>query len=683
MKEKSIVKKKPLIFRRWNNKGYAVFSSLKKSIVIGCLLVSYLLFANPNAVAAQDDSTAVTKNYDLESIDVTAEQLPETYSSISRVVASITKSEIERAAVSTFNELLEYAANIDIKQRGTNGVQADISIRGGSFDQVLVLLNGVNITDPQTGHHNLNLPIDLNSIERIEILKGPGSWKFGPGAFSGAVNIITGTSEVNTIKVQLNAGQFKLNEEKVNIGFHLKNTSHLLAANHASSDGYVSNTDYKITNLFYHGKISMEKSELSLQAGATDKAFGANSFYTAKYPDQYEETQTYFASASFKTQFKKLQFEPRIYFRRNNDRFVLFRNEAPSWYTKDNYHTSNVFGTNLLANYMHGTNAVTSFGIDERLESIMSTNLGELSTDVVFSPVNDTIALDHFHSRSNFSAFIGHKHYFNQFVVNVGLNASSNSDIAGKWFFFPGVDMNYNLDKHSSFFASANKTMRMPTYTDLYYTGPSNQGNPDLLPEQAIGYELGYKYQHEMVQYSFTGFYVQGENLIDWVRQADETVWKTLNYAELNTVGFEFELKTNLQEVFPSQGIFRDFKINYTNVNQTKVETDLVSNYSLNYLKHRIDIALNHIIWKGIRANWHVAFQDRNGQYEQIVDKVSEGLVDYAPFACTDLKIYWNHKGWNIYSSLNNLFNVNYYDIGNVPQPGRWIKFGLAKKLEF
>ena len=505
----------PVVFRRWNNKGFAVFNSLRKVIIIACLLVSYLLFANPTVVTAQDETKAVTKNYDLESIDVTSE-LPETYSSISRVVVTITKSEIERAAVSSVNELLEYASNIDIRQRGTNGTQADISIRGGSFDQVLVLLNGVNITDPQTGHHNLNLPVDLSSIERIEILKGPGAWKFGPGAFSGAINFITKTAENNNVNVDLSAGQFKLNEEKVSVGLKLKNTTHLVSANRESSAGYVDNTDYTINNLFYHGKLTAGKTELSMQGGATTKAFGANSFYTAMYPDQYEETQTYFGSVSLKTQLNKLQVEPRVYYRRNNDRFVLFRENPPAWYTKDNYHTSNVYGANLLASLVHGTNAVTSFGIDERVEAINSTNLGELTDDVIYSPVNDSIVLDHMHSRSNLSAFVGHKQYFNHFMVNAGLNLTHNSDLDGKWFLFPGVDLNYDFSKKSSVFASANKTMRMPTYTDLYYQGPSNQGNPDLLPEEAIGYELGYKIQDKAYSASITGFCIQGKNLIDW-----------------------------------------------------------------------------------------------------------------------------------------------------------------------
>lgn len=680
MKQNRFYQTKPYVFRRWNNKGYSIFNSLKKSIVIGCLLVTYLLFANPNASVAQNDSTSVTKNYDLEAIDVTSEQLPETYSNISRVVVTISKSEIEQAAVSSINELLEYASNIDIRQRGINGIQADISIRGGSFDQVLVLLNGVNITDPQTGHHNLNLPLDLSSIERIEILKGPGAWKFGMGAFSGAINIITNTSKSNYLNFDVSAGQFSLVDGKVNTGFQLKNTSHLVSLNHSSSDGYVENTDYQVNSIFYHGKFKNEKSELNIQTGITDKGFGANSFYTAMFPNQYEEIKTYLVSASYKLGLKKIQIEPRLLYKRNNDRFVLFR-DHPERYS--NFHTSDVLGANFLANYIHNANAVTSIGIDHRTETIYSNNLGEITDQPRQSPVNDTITLNRYHSRNNFAVFAGHKRYFNQFMVNVGVNLTRNSDLPEKWFLFPGVDINYEINEKSSWFGSVNKTMRMPTFTDLYYQGPSNEGNSELLPEEALGYELGYKFQHPVISYSATGFYVQGKNLIDWVRVPGETKWKTLNYAQLNTYGFELYLKANLLTAFPAQSILKEFKLSYTNVNQNKEETSLESNYALNYLKHRIDFNLNHAVMKNLMATWHVAFQDRNGKYEKFENSQSSGLTDYKPFTTIDLKLNWHFKGWNFYSMFNNIFNISYYDIGNVPQPGRWVKFGVSKKIGF
>jgi iron complex outermembrane receptor protein len=668
------------VFRRWNNKAYAVFNSLKLIVKIGVLMIAYLKFAIPEAMAVGVDSTSILRNIDLEEIEISSEQLPETYSNISRVVVTITQNEIEQSAITSVNELLEYAANIDIRQRGTNGIQADISIRGSSFDQLLILLNGVNITDPQTGHHNLNLPLDLAAIERIEILKGPGSWKFGPGAFGGAINIITKTSENSFIHAGIEGGQYSTFSEKLSAGLKTGNFNQLLSVNNSSSKGYVDNTDYRISDIYYRGTLRGEQTETSFQVGYTDKGFGANSFYTAKYPEQYEATQTLFTSISLKTVVSNIQIEPKVYFRRNNDRFSLFR-QNPERST--NYHTTDVWGSNILVSYFHGESGITTVGFDTRTETIWSNSLGELSQNPVKSPVNDTISLTNFHSRTNFSSFIGHKRYFSNLTVNVGVNFTRNSDLNFKWFIYPGIDLSYQLSKASSLFASVNKTMRMPTYTDLYYKGPANEGNPNLLPEEAVGYEFGFQNKSDLLKFSLTGFYSQGKNMIDWVKDDLADKWKTINYTSLNTVGAEVSINADFKKIFPEQTILKTVKVDYTFLDQNKMKTNLISNYSLNYLKHRIDFSLTHSIWKNIQANWHVTYQDRNGQYEKIVEKVSSGLVNFEPFIVCDLKISSSFSGWTLYGSVNNLFNNSYFDIGNVVQPGRWLKIGLTKKIDF
>lgn len=680
MKQKTKNGSDLIVFRRWNNKRYAVFNSLKRIVKIGFLMVAYLKFANPEASAANVDSTSVIRNINLEEVNISTEHPTETYSNISRVVVTITQKEIEQAAISSVNELLEYASNIDVRQRGINGIQADISIRGSSFDQVLILLNGVNITDPQTGHHNLNLPLDLSAIDHIEILKGPGSWKFGPGAFGGAINFITKTSDNSFIQAGIEGGQYSTYSEKLSAALKTGNLTQFISANNSSSVGYASNTDYRISDIYYHGILSSGQTETFLQVGYSDKGFGANSFYSAKYPDQYEAIQTTFSSLSFKTTLKNIHVEPKIYFRRSNDRFNLFRLNPER---NSNYHTTDVWGSNVLMSYFHGEKGITSIGFDTRTESIWSNNLGELSENPVQSPINDTISLNHFHSRSNFSSFIGHKRYFSNLTINAGINFTRNSDLNFKWFIYPGIDFSYQLSNASSLFASVNKTMRMPTYTDLYYSGPSIEGNPYLLPEEAVGYELGFQNKNDFLKFSVTGFYSQGKNMIDWVKANLEDKWKTTNYTKLNSAGLELSVNTDFERFFPDQSILRNLKIDYTFLNQNKIETSLISNYSLNYLKHRLDLNLNHTIWKNIQANWHVTYQDRNGKFEKIVDKASLGLVNFEPFFVCDLKISCNFSGWSIYGSVNNLLNVSYYDIGNIVQPGRWIKIGISKKVEF
>ena len=246
---KSRLKSSYVTFKRWNRKGYAVFNSLSKIVKITTLSLSYSIVLLPLQVLSQTD-TSVTKNLDLEEVIISAQRAPIIYSQLSRFVTTINEDDIKLMPVSSINEVLRNFSGIDIRQRGANGIQSDISIRGGSFDQNLILLNGVNISDPQTGHHSLNLPIDLNSIERIEILEGPGSRVFGSNAFSGAINIITNQSEKNYTKAGFTAGDFGLFSGNLVSSYKLKNTKHFISYSKSQSKGYTKNTDYDQYNLF-------------------------------------------------------------------------------------------------------------------------------------------------------------------------------------------------------------------------------------------------------------------------------------------------------------------------------------------------------------------------------------------------------------------------------------------------
>lgn len=170
------------------------------------LSASYLILFTYGQLLAQNDTTITNKKINLQEIEVSARRTPVIYSEIGRVVTVISKKEIEALPVQSVDQLLEYVAHVDVRQRGPLGIQADVSARGGSFDQVMILLNGINITDPQTGHLSLNLPVDFSNIERVEILEGPGARIFGSNAFSGAINFITGSANQSNLKANVMAG---------------------------------------------------------------------------------------------------------------------------------------------------------------------------------------------------------------------------------------------------------------------------------------------------------------------------------------------------------------------------------------------------------------------------------------------------------------------------------------------
>jgi vitamin B12 transporter len=670
------------VFKRWKSSNYAVFSSMGKILKIGTLMVVYLQFANPK-IANCSENDSIYKKFNLESIDVNTKQLPEAYSSVSRVVRTIDKIEIERAAVTSVNELLEYASNIDIRQRGVGGSQADVTIRGGSFDQVLILLNGINITDPQTGHHNLNLPIDLSAIERVEILKGSGSWKFGPGAFTGAINFITSKPSENQLAVAAEYGQFNYNAEKLTGSFNLGKSNHLLSINRNQSDGYIENTDYLIQNFFYRGAFLSGSNELSLQAGYTVKEFGSNSFYTPKYPDQFEATHTSFASVGIKTGTQGIDLEPKLYFRRNHDRFELFRHEAPSWYKTHNYHTTDVLGINVLSNINLIPNHSTTVGFDVRNETIWSNVLGTLNDQPVASPKYDSIQLTHFQSRTIGSGYVGHKFVWGRLNTQAAINLTRVTDLDFKWFTYPAIDLSFELTSHASVFASGSKTMRLPTFTDLFYKGPTNLGNPNLKPEEATSYEAGLKWNNAMVESSLSSFYRRGENLIDWVRLPNESIWQSTNHTLIHTFGIELHSKFDFTKLEKDNPFVRSIQLDYTYIDQSKESGEKLSYYAMDYLKHRLDFGVEHRIVGSLSANWHVSMQDRNGTYTEFVNGSFGNETNYKPFALLDLKIQWKHNSWIAFVSSNNLLATKYFDISNVEQPGSWFRMGISKKFKF
>jgi iron complex outermembrane receptor protein len=670
-----------IVFSRWGGKKYSLFQALKKQVHIAVLAVSYLTVAGINDAFAQTDRPETTMDFDLDEIEVSAQRAPVTYSQVARIVSVIGKDQIEAAPVNSIQDLLEYALSVDIRQRGTHGVQADVSIRGGSFDQTLILLNGINLSDPQTGHHNLNLPVSLNSITRIEILEGPAARVYGPNAFSGAINIVTEPSTTDQFGVDLTFGEHQLRDINVSANKQYGKLSNFIAFNNKSSDGYIDNTDFDSYNVFYHGRLDAEAGKLDLQAGFSNKAFGANSFYTPAYPNQFEETKTTFASLKFETG-EKLHFTPALYWRRHQDRFELFRDDPASWYGGHNYHMTDVLGTSINS-WFSSDLGKTAFGAEFRSENIWSNVLGEPMEEPIDVPGEKGQQFTKSHSRTTVSYFAEHTFYLGKFTASCGAMANWISDLNYEWNIYPGIDVSYQLTDHLKANGSFNKSLRMPTFTDLYYNGPTNKGNPDLKPETSSTIEGGLKWNTRAIHAQAGYYYRVGKDLIDWVRESEEFLWETRNLTEIKSDGFEFIASFDIRKMLGQSFFIQRINTNYSYNNLDKSQSEYLSNYVLDNLKHKFVVSAEHKIWRNLQASWNFRFQDRNGTYARFEDAQYVAEADYEAFWLTDLKVYWKTDKLQLSGSVANLFDKTYVDIGNIRQPGRWISFGLKYQLEF
>ena len=669
-------------FKKWGRKGYSVFQSMHKMVRIGSLSVSYLLFAIPsnaeiNMMVVGHDTINSMKSIEVDEVVVSAQRAPVAFSQVARMVRVIAKEEIQSAPVQSLQDLLGYALNVDVRQRGNYGVQADISIRGGSFDQVLILLNGININDPQTGHHTLNLPVSFDAIERIEILEGPASRIYGPNAFSGAINIITGTTASSNLKGRISGGDQGYFDCGLSATFNSGKLRNLVSVDHRRSDGYLKNTDFNLMDAFYQGKLSASAGALEWQVGHTARQFGANSFYTPAYPDQYEQVKTTFASAKIETG-KVVHFTPSIYWRRNQDRFELFRYPelTPAWYKSHNYHLTDVYGSNLNA-WFASPIGKTAFGADFRSENIRSTVLGKPLDQPIHVPGESGKEFTKSDARTNFSLFAEHSVYLSGFSISAGVMANWNSQRGKGWNLFPGIDLGWSVTNNIKWYASVNSSLRMPTFTDLYYSGPINMGNPDLQPEEAIAYESGLKYQVKGMEGHLACFRRNGKNMIDWIKLPDENIWHSRNITTINSDGVEISARISTKQLFDKKLFIKTINFSWSWLSQDKQSGDYASKYVLDYLKQKIDLGFSHSVVRNIGINWQISYQDRNGTYTSWEGSKYGNEVEYMPFILVDSRLHWNLNRTKIYLEGSNLLNKTYQDIGNIVQPGRTLRIGL------
>jgi vitamin B12 transporter len=663
-------------FKRWGRKAYSLFSVLKQPVRIGVLLAVYTTVSEPELLFAQTDSSKVSMEYNLNEVEVSAQRVPVAFSQVARMVSVITREEIEAAPVQSLQELLEYALSVDVRQRGSQGVQADISVRGGSIDQTLILLNGINISDPQTGHHSLDLPVSFKNIQRIEILEGPAARVFGPNAFSGAINIITSPEGSSGIKLDASSGQHQLADLNVSGNLQNKGWNQFVAFNRMSSDGYIDNTDFKTWNAFYQTKLNTKPGTLDFQIGRTNKAFGANGFYSAAYPNEFEATKTTFASLKFETG-TKIHITPSIYWRQHQDRFELFRSEPtiwPVWYKGHNYHLTDVFGSNLNA-WFESAFGKTAFGAEIRTENVWSNVLGKALTTPIAVPGESGQFFTKSYSRTTISYFAEHSIYLKRLSVSAGAMVNWISDLGFGWNIYPGADISYAFSNQIKLYGSANSSLRMPTFTDLFYSGANNIGNPDLKPEKSVTYESGLKLTFKGFSGRAGAYYRQGKDLIDWVRENETDKWQTKNLTSIKTTGIELNGDLFPEKIWNKSVFITKLGVNYSYTNLDKGGNNLFSYYVLDNLKQKLDIELNHKIWNKLKGSWRVSYQDRNGMQTK--------TESFKPFWNVNARIMWKTPSTEIYLLAANLFDKKYYDYGTIEQPGRWISIGISHQLKF
>lgn len=675
MKEKMQSNSSAVRFRRFTGASFAVFRSLSTPVTIGVLAVNMLTFANATTVQAQTQPQTPEKQIALEEVEVLGSRTPLTVSQAARIVTVIDRKEIAAAPVHTVNDLLKYAVGVDVRQRGDMGIQTDISIRGGTADQITILLNGVNISDPQTGHNAVDFPVDISQIERIEVLEGPAGRVYGTSSLLGAINIVTREATDNHLTAHAEGGSYGFATAGAALHLSHNRLYNSFSGSYTRSDGFSRsttgnlNSDFKVGKVFYQGGYHpSDVLKLNWFAGYSQKDFGANTFYSAKFDNQFEQTKKIFTALQAETAVDFFRLKTSVYWNRSYDRFEMVRGSNPS------YHRTDVTGADVNA-FFTSFLGKTALGFDVRNEGIISTFIGEPLTDS--HPISGTeLAYKNGVNRTIVNAVFEHNIVLRRFTLSAGVVAGMNAYDQKGFHFYPGVDASYQFARDWKVYASYNTSSRYPNFTEMFYKYKGYQPDKYLKSERMEAFELGLKYLTPAVRATLSGYYHKGRNMIDWVKDASkgpDADWVAVNHLNLNSKGVETSLVLDVNQLLPKQHFFRQLSLSYNYISQDKEATpDLVSKYALEYLKHKLVAQAHFHVFS--RLNWNMAYrwQERKGNYTDVQGKAHA----YEPYGLLDTRLSWDSPAYAVYFEANNLLNKTYYDYGNIPQPGFWFRLG-------
>jgi len=681
MYSKKTQKANVVTWKQYGNHRYSAFASMGRQIRIGVLSVATLSTVSPVLAADNVEKTRIEvsdNEKELDEVVVSGAMAQLTQLQSARIVSVLTRTDIEQAGAQSVNDLLKLASGVDVRQRGGFGIQTDISIDGGTYEQVTILLNGVNISNPHTGHLAADFPVNISDIERIEVLEGAASRVYGGQAFGGAINIVTRRDKENSLNVGAEGGSHATFLGDGRLSLNYGRLSNRLSGGGGRSDGGTLNDAWKKGQLYYQGDFTHQDFDLNWQFGFSRKEYGANTFYSGSSNDQWEQNERYLISAGAETK-GRFHLMPSIYWNRTYDNYQWHKG------TPNNSHQADVYGAKLGGHFTWKLGK-TAMSAEVRNEGILSSALGVMmdSTDFVWAHGADKQYTKKA-NRTNVSYNLEHNIILDKWTISAGVLANMNTSVDYRFRLYPGIDIAYRPTAKWRVYAGYNKGFRLPSYTDLYYSSPDITGNDQLKPEENRSLSVGAKFYNKGVGLKLRGFYNHGRNMIDYVRQEYGSAARADNF-DLDNLGVQGELSIDFNDLVSKDIYIESLSVSYTYMHQDREGkyNIFTSLYADDCLRHKLVANLHHKIWSRLSATWSVRYQKRMGSY-QVYDglKPTNQLREYNPYTTLDLKIQWTNPKYQIYVQGTNLTNNKYCDLGNIPQPGIWIMAGARYNLAF
>ncbi len=593
--------------------------------------VSSILFLSAFILFVLSFSFPVTaeKLYRFDDIVVKGEGASRSLLAHGSMLTVIDRDEIENMGADSISDILSHISSIKVSERGTPGSQADLSMRGSTYDSVLLLVDGVRMHDPQTGHFTFDLPYDLNTVDHIEILSAGSAGKYGASASGGIINIVT-RKEGPTTSGSLRAGSFGYGKTSSSAYTIIGNSKVGINFNVLRSDGYRKGSDIESGAFALNGSTQARSMKLDWSAGLIKKRFGAADFYGA-WPS-YEKTMTVHATVNAVHVFDSsslLRF--RISSRGHEDDYMLLR-DNPLYYRNTHYSRSMLFASEYLKSSSFGE---ILFGAETERVGITSGSLGnhgDVST-ALYSEIGTS---------------------FN--VVDLSASMRMEKTITGDVVFSPGFGAVLPAGKKTRLRLRAERLFRSPTYTELYYASPSNLGNPKLKSEKSDCIEIGADTAFSNITVATSFFGKRSHDVIDWIRPDSGSPWCAANHATVETLGIECATTYHITERWRANS-------SLTVLDQrVSGRQGIESKYALNAPDDTIAVSLFGPMTNTIRTT--IGLRHEQGGYGGDRTPVSIGISQ--AFGSATARI-----------SAENVLNEHYYDFPGLPAPGRWLYAGI------
>lgn len=521
---------------------------------------------------------------------------------------------------------------VDLQSRSLrSGIQTDFSLRGSTFQQVLILLNGQRINDPQTAHHNSDIPFTKEDFKRTEVIPGANSSQFGSDAIGGAINFVLAVPGEKKAVLESAVGNQRNGYGLFSFSDKYKDLGLRFSVEDAQSRGFRYDTDFKKFTTSFAVHLQLEDFTWENNFGYQEKEFGAYDFYTPGlgYPS-WEKTKTYLINSGVTLNKNGLLIKPNFLWRRHFDKFALKRTVASF-----NDHRTDIYTPNIYLQKEMGWLGKAGIGLGWQQERITSTNLGKHTRDQKSIFLDDGVS-------------IGQK-------IDLGFSLRFDDFSDFNNVYTGSASVKFKLTDRTAFNFGVSRNLRLPSFTELYYSDSTTIGSSDLSAEKSWNYQLGFEYKQEEFTTGLVLFLRQEHQMIDWVRADSTQKWQARNFTRDNVFGVEYSLHKQINKLL-------NFDARYSYTNKNINNQGYQYKYGPNYAQHLVSTVFGFNLPFGQQE---IGFTYKKRPTRNGWLLMNAGLN------------YNLNKNLKIFLNSTNILNVEYQDIAGIPQSGRYLETGF------